>query len=66
MATIHLLYVKKHVNMKAKWSLKLVFDFIIKEKSRLYYMPLTSYNLCLFWGILAYQVNTKVDKDQES
>jgi hypothetical protein len=48
--------------MKAKWSLKLGFDFIIKEKTG---NPLTSYNLGLFLGILAYKVKIKVDKDQE-
>jgi hypothetical protein len=39
--------------MKAKWSLKLGFDFILKKKSRKEYSPLTSYNLGLILGIQA-------------
>ena len=57
---------KNHINMKAKLSGKLGFDFIPKEKTRREYEPLTSYNLGLFWGIQAYQVKIQVLKDQES
>jgi len=52
--------------MKAKLSGKLGFDFIPKEKTRREYEPLISYNLGLFWGIQAYQVEIQVLKDQES
>jgi hypothetical protein len=57
---------KCHVNMKAKWQGKLGFDFIPKRKTSREYLPLTSNNFGLFWGMLAYQVKKHVDKDQES
>ena len=65
MASKHHQYEKIHINMKAKLSGKLGFDFIPKEKTRREYEPLTSYNLGLFWGIQAYQVKIQVLTDQE-